>query len=167
MSEARVEGDDDLPMTREERLPSHGATEEVVKRCRNGHEITPENTLIVSTTGRRKCRACANAARKRFEAKRKRGRMSDRYSLDDLDYAILAALPNEGTKIGKYLPDGRTSVQLHKELDDAYVTPGGVAKRLTALRDRGYVVAAPGAPKRGASWQRTKNGADLLRKEGA
>lgn len=41
-------------------------------RCRNGHEITPENTYLHGSSGRRRCRACAlEGQRRRDRLKRK------------------------------------------------------------------------------------------------
>lgn len=36
-----------------------------LERCRNGHEYTPENIYIRPSDGRKRCRACARAAKRR------------------------------------------------------------------------------------------------------
>ncbi len=42
-----------------------------VVRCVHGHEMTPENTAIISTTGRMRCKRCKNYATKIAYAKMK------------------------------------------------------------------------------------------------
>lgn len=138
--------------------------------CQRNHELTPENTWVEPGSGRRRCRKCMKASneagqarrsaeRKRAKARKKMASADNSYELDDLDFAILAALPDEGAKLGKYLPDSRTSVQLHKELDDPVLAVHTLGRRLTSLRDAGYVVAAGSrATKSAKGWQRTEKG---------
>lgn len=40
--------------------------------CRHGHEYTPENTHIVSTTGARRCRKCQRAAVQKYQRGKKK-----------------------------------------------------------------------------------------------
>jgi hypothetical protein len=55
-----------------ERLP-HSVTRQISSTyCRNGlHEMTPENTIMRSDNGTRSCRACKNAARKRWRERKR------------------------------------------------------------------------------------------------
>lgn len=46
-------------------LPIENAGRAMLGTCRNGHEYTPENTRIISTTGNRRCRECDRAADRR------------------------------------------------------------------------------------------------------
>jgi len=41
-------------------------------RCRRGHELTPENTYVTSSTGRRACKKCKGSARSRYDERRYR-----------------------------------------------------------------------------------------------
>ena len=93
---------------------------------------------------------------------REEGEETDELDLDPLDLAILEALPDEGTRIGKYLLDSRTAKQLARELDDKPVTPTVIGRRFIELRKFGYAVGRT----RGSGsthWQRTKLGASMFK----
>lgn len=81
------------------------------------------------------------------------------YVPDALDRAILAVLPEEGAKIGKYLPDGMPVKRLRQQVDPV-VTTGIYSARLKAMRASGYVVPVKlsGGKNAGQGWQRTKKG---------
>ena len=83
------------------------------------------------------------------------------FVLDDLDRAILRELPMVGTKIGKYLNDGRTVKQLAKAVDPVIgtYTYGG---RLNAMRYQGYVTGAKGSNVHEWVWQATEAGKKVV-----
>lgn len=79
--------------------------------------------------------------------------------LDDLALAILAILPEQGSKIGKYLADAKSSQTIKKELDDPYVNPQNIGRRLANLREFGLVLPIGKRDARaGHLWQRTPAG---------
>lgn len=51
------------------RQPRAGMTE-----CKRGHEYTPENTVINSTTGSRQCRACRIEVKRRYNQRQREKR---------------------------------------------------------------------------------------------
>lgn len=85
----------------------------------------------------------------------------ERLDLDPLDLAILGALPEEGTRIGKYLLDTRNVRQIARDLDDPHVTTTIIGRRFHDLRKFGYVIGRV----RGTgstNWQRTKLGTEAV-----
>lgn len=78
------------------------------------------------------------------------------YVLDDLDQAILAALPDVGSKIGKYLDDAMFAAKLRLAVDPV-VGVNVYSTRLKMLAASGYVSATKGTS-RGRGWQRTPKG---------
>jgi hypothetical protein len=87
--------------------------------------------------------------------------------LGELDIAVLRLLPRQGAKVGKYLPDALTAVQVKTLLDDAnHLTGSMIGGRLRWLRAGGYaepvkMLGAAAGNKGG--WQRTRAGDKLLR----
>lgn len=77
--------------------------------------------------------------------------------LDELDKAILAALPDEGAKIGRYIHDGLAVKDLPKKVDPS-VSSTVYFGRLNSLRFHGLVVLVTGANKSQTLWQRTEKG---------
>lgn len=82
----------------------------------------------------------------------------DTFDLDPLDLAILGVLPEEGTRLGKYLLDTRNVRQIARDLDDKYVTPTVIGRRFGDLRKHGYVVGRKRGSNAATAWQRTKLG---------
>lgn len=83
--------------------------------------------------------------------------------LDDLDLAILDVLPDEGSRLGKYLVDARDSKRIKKALEDPYLTPNIIGRRLTDLQGLGLVVqATTRAAHGGRLWQRTEKAKGVL-----
>lgn len=77
--------------------------------------------------------------------------------LDDLDRAILKALPPEGSKHGRYLNDGRSVKQLMKDVDPS-VTSAVYFGRLNSLKFNGLVVMVKGAKAAEMIYQVTESG---------
>lgn len=85
---------------------------------------------------------------------------------EDLDAAIIAFLPDQGAKRGKYLPDARTTRQIADELDDPEVKPPNLARRLQELAKDGLVVPVVGITDNGRHlWQRTPKGTAFLERK--
>lgn len=83
--------------------------------------------------------------------------------LDDLDLAILDVLPDEGSRLGKYLIDARDSTRIKKALEDPYLTPNIIGRRLTDLHGLGLVVQPTSrGSKGGRLWQRTEKAKSVL-----
>ena len=83
------------------------------------------------------------------------------FSLDDLDRAMLKELPVEGTKIGKYLNDGRTVKGLTKAVDVSLPT-SVVTGRLMAMKFQGLVLMVKGPTSAEPMYQATQKGKDVL-----
>lgn len=82
--------------------------------------------------------------------------------LDDIDRAILAHLPDEGTKVGPYVPDAPTANEIQKRLGDPKKTgvrSNLIGSRLGAMKLDGLVVSKK-PPRSGGTlgWQRTEQG---------
>lgn len=81
------------------------------------------------------------------------------YVLDDFDRAILAALPDVGEKIGKYL-DKSMEVPALKQAVDPVPSSGTYGARLRLLWEHGYIVKVKrgSSGSRGMGWQRSAKG---------
>jgi hypothetical protein len=85
-------------------------------------------------------------------------RLSDK--LTDLDFAILALLPNEGARYGNHT-FGKQVVPLREELRDA--TSGQIQGRLRSMRGHGLTKTVVVQPTNaGMGWQRTALGVQVL-----
>lgn len=83
-----------------------------------------------------------------------------------LDLAILAELPDEGTKLGKFHDLGLRVVDIARRLNDEYTTSAMLNGRVRMLNQMGYVVSVAVVPSHGLGWQRTEKGKALLRENG-
>lgn len=80
-----------------------------------------------------------------------------------LHRAIIEVLPDEGSRRGKYLLDGRTSADIHRALDDSELTTAAIGRRLAELKKTGLVVDAAGGMRQPSKvWQRTELGKKIL-----
>jgi hypothetical protein len=89
-----------------------------------------------------------------------------KFELDDLDRAILAMLPNEGSKLGKYLNDGLSVKGIAKSLSDTQLPTSVITGRMNSLRFQGMVVGVKGTSREDVRYQVTQKGKDSLAKNG-
>lgn len=86
---------------------------------------------------------------------------SKQWFADELDIAILKALPRFGAKIGKYMSDGVAVRSLPPLVDPSLAVPV-YAGRMLAMKYAGMIVAVKGPNKGLPLYQRSEKGEELI-----